>query len=139
MESLNPPRVAAFCLELLYPASLHEAVAGDLAEEFQLVCTLAGRRAAHAWYRRQVVRSAGYAIQRRWQAGDFLNLLTAAALGLAILWLVTAAGHFVLSQVPRKAAPQLPPAYEYARWLLATVLPGLGLYWWRLGRGEKLK
>jgi hypothetical protein len=134
---IRPPRLASFCLELLYPAPLAQAVAGDLEEEFRERVALAGPRLASFWYWRQVATSARYAAQRRWANGDFTALAICAALGLAALCLVSEAGRFVLSQVPRKAAADLPLAFEIVRWSAAVLLPAAGVVLWRKEKGEE--
>jgi len=130
-SSPRPPRLAVWTLELLYPAPLATAIAGDLEEEFHAVAASAGPAAANTWYARQVLGSLRYALARRWRQGDVAAFAVATALGAAALWLLSETGRFVLSQVPRKASAELPVLYECARWTAAATLSALCLYWRR--------
>jgi predicted permease len=62
---MNPPPLAEWLLLRSHPPGEREAVAGDLAEEFDALAAREGVRAARRWYRRQMFASLAPNIARR--------------------------------------------------------------------------
>jgi hypothetical protein len=89
----TPPRIAERLLGSLgAPAALHDAVLGDLAEEFAERAARDGHLAARRWYRLEALRSAPHLL---WSGGRALGLrgllhLCGVALSAYVLVLIVA-------------------------------------------------
>ncbi len=60
----TPPGMARWLIEQWLPESLRASFTGDLAERYAVVLRERGRRAAHAWYWLEVLRSRPLALRR---------------------------------------------------------------------------
>jgi len=72
-------------LKLFAPRRDREMIAGDLAEEYSLLVSSAGPRAASRWYFNQVLRSAGPLLWANIRRGSWLKTLGAALAGYLII------------------------------------------------------
>jgi hypothetical protein len=116
---IQPPRWASWLLLAALPASLGEAIAGDLHEEFHdYVVPARGVVGARWWYRWQVARSLAPLFLRSWQRASVLRASVAVAVagfiatipGVILLML----RGFVLSQVPLKTTPEMSVSFAVA-------------------------
>ena len=72
---MRPPLLIRYLLRATAGDAEAEYVAGDLEEEFALVCEKQGRGAGNRWYRGQVVRSLWPLLRIRVRAGELTETL----------------------------------------------------------------
>ncbi len=72
-------------LSLFAPRRDREMIAGDLAEEYALLASTAGPRAASRWYFNQALRSAGPLLWSNIRRGEWLKTLGAALAGYFVV------------------------------------------------------
>lgn len=60
----RPSRLMEWLLAATLPVRQREIVLGDLSEEYATLAATSGRRAAHRWYAREIVRSLGPTLSR---------------------------------------------------------------------------
>jgi hypothetical protein len=109
---MKPPVLAR--LLLLAVAGEHQAefVAGDLHEEFLLLCAAQGRPRGVRWYVWQVLRSAAALLEMRFRSGEAAHLMAAAILAVAApLLLLDRLWSFVYSQIPFKDGLERAPGF----------------------------
>ncbi|HTS28578.1 MAG TPA: hypothetical protein VMH81_22055 [Bryobacteraceae bacterium] len=100
---MSPPSFARALLFVVAGESWAECVAGDLEEEFGLICQSRNHFAGARWYVWQVVRSVVPLIWIRMRSGEFRQAALAALLGAAVpLVMLDRLWSFVYSQVPLK-------------------------------------
>jgi hypothetical protein len=89
-----------------------EFVAGDLYEEFLLLCELEGRAKGARWYGRQVLRSAAALLGLRVRSGEAAHLVAAALVAVAMpLLLLDRLWSFVYSHIPLKDGLERAPVF----------------------------
>ena len=101
---MKPPAWAQLVLWAVAGENEAEFVAGDLHEEFLLLCAAHGRSTGSRWYVRQVLRSAATLLGLRFRSGEAAHLVAAAL----VLW----ADHVrtIIEDGERKVAPLCTPA-----------------------------
>lgn len=98
---MKPPAWAQFVLWAVAGENQAEFVAGDLHEEFLLLCAAEGRPAGSRWYVRQVLRSALLGL--RFRSSEAAHLVAAALVAVAMpLLLLDGLWSFVYSHIPLK-------------------------------------
>ena len=109
---MNPPRFARALLFATAGAVDAEFLAGDLEEEFRLICECRGRSAGKRWYTRQVILSIAPLTALRVRSGELTAVTLRAAFGvIAPLLLLDRLWSFVYSQIPLKAGVERAPEY----------------------------
>jgi len=110
---MKPPAVARLLLIAMAGEHQAEFVAGDLHEEFLLLCAARGRQAGSRWYRSQVLRSVAMLLALRFRSGEALHLMAAAILAVAMpLLLLDRLWRFVYSNIPLKDGLQRAPEFR---------------------------
>jgi len=118
---MNPPAWARFVLGLIAGENQAEFVAGDLHEEFLLLCASEGELAASRWYGRQVVRSVAGLIGLRFRSGEAAHLLSAAIAVAMPLLLLDRLWSFVYSHIPFKDGLDRAPGFWAANLVCACI------------------
>jgi len=119
---MRPPALARLLLLVVAGEQQAEFVAGDLHEEFLILCESRGRRAGSRWYSRQVVRSAGSLVGLRFRSGEAAHLMAAAVLAVAMpLLLLDRLWRFVYSQIPMKDGLERAPGFWIANLICVCV------------------
>jgi hypothetical protein len=109
---MKPPGWAQLVLWAVAGENEAEFVAGDLYEEFLLLCAERDRSAASRWYVRQVLRSAGTLLGLRFRSGEAAHLLAAALIAVAMpLLLLDRLWSFVYSHIPLKDGLERAPGF----------------------------
>jgi len=119
---MKPPAWAQFVLWAV--AGEHEAefVAGDLHEEFLLLCAIEGRSTGSRWYVRQVLRSAATLLGLRFRSGEAAHLVAAALVAVAMpLLLLDRLWSFVYSHIPLKDGLERAPGFWAANLVCVCV------------------
>ena len=120
---MTPPTLARALLHALVPEAELEFVAGDLNEEFLIVCAASGPGAGRRWYWSQVVRSAGALTGMRMRRGEIAHVAAAAGLGIAVpLLLLDRLWTFVYSVIPLKDGLDRAPGFLAANIIAACLL-----------------
>jgi hypothetical protein len=115
---MKPPAWARFLLLAAAGEEQAEFVAGDLHEEFLILCATRGRPAGSRWYAWQVLRSAGTFAAMRLRSGEAAHLFAAAILAVAMpLLLLDRLWRFVYSQIPLKDGLDRAPGF----WAVSLV------------------
>jgi hypothetical protein len=115
---VKPPALARLLLVALAGEHQAEFVAGDLHQEFLLLCDDRGPQAAARWYRSQVLRSASTLLTLRFPSGEALRLMAAAVLAVAMpLLLLDRLWRFVYSNIPLKDGLRRAPEF----WIVNLV------------------
>jgi len=100
---MKPPAMARALLLAVAGEGWYETVAGDLEEEFLLVCESRSRFAGKRWYLKQVVRSVTPLLLLRMRSAEVQRTAIAALLSVALpLVLLDRLWSFVYSQIPLK-------------------------------------
>jgi len=99
---MKPPAWARFLLLAAAGEDQAEFVAGDLHEEFLILCATRGRPAGSRWYVRQVLRSVRTLAAMRLRSGEAAHLVAATLAVAAPLLLLDRLWRFVYSQIPLK-------------------------------------
>jgi len=119
---MNPPALARILLLAVAGEHQAEFVAGDLHEEFLLLCAAHGRPAGSRWYVRQVARSAATLLGMRFRSGEAAHLVAAAVLAVAMpLLLLDRLWRFVYSQIPLKDGLDRAPGFWAASLVCVCV------------------
>ena len=109
---MKPPGWAQLVLWAVAGEKEAEFVAGDLHEEFLLLCADRGRSAGSRWYVRQVLRSAATLLGLRFRSGEAAHLLAAALVAVAMpLLLLDRLWSFVYSHIPLKDGLERAPGF----------------------------
>jgi hypothetical protein len=112
---MNPPAWAQFVLWAVAGENQAEFVAGDLHEEFLLLCAERGPSAGSRWYARQVLRSAAALVGLRFRSGEAAHLAAAALVAVAMpLVLLDRLWSFVYSHIPLKDGLARAPGFLVA-------------------------
>ena len=120
---MNPPLLARMLLVAVAGEREATFVAGDLAEEFVLLCAERGPRAGRRWYYGQVVRSMVPLWNLRMRHGEVTHVVAAAGLGVALpLLLLDRLWSFVYSLIPLKDGLNRAPAFLAINVLCACLL-----------------
>ena len=110
---MRPAYLVEALLYAAAPASEAECVAGDLHEEFLLLCESRGPRRAAWWYARQVAGSVVPLLAMRVRSSEIAMTVLSALLGVTLpLVALDRLWSFVYSQIPLK------DGFERAPWLL---------------------
>jgi hypothetical protein len=119
---MKPPALARLLLWAAAGEGQAEFVAGDLHEEFLLLCAARGRRAGRRWYAAQVLRSLLALLAMRFRSGEAAHLVAAALLAVALpLLLLDRLWSFVYSQIPFKDGLDRAPGFWAANLLCVCV------------------
>jgi hypothetical protein len=119
---MKPPAWAQFVLWAVAGENQAEFVAGDLHEEFLLLCAAEGRPAGARWYGRQVLRSAATLLGLRFRSGEAGHLVTAALVAVAMpLLLLDRLWSFVYSSIPLKDGLERAPVFWAANVVCVCV------------------
>jgi hypothetical protein len=119
---MTPPAWARFLLWAVAGENEAEFVAGDLHEEFLLLCASRGRPAGARWYGRQVLRSAATLLGLRFRSGEAAHLVAAALVAVAMpLLLLDRLWSFVYSHIPLKDGLERAPGFWVANVLCVCV------------------
>jgi hypothetical protein len=109
---MKPPAWARLLLLAAAGEDQAEFVAGDLHEEFLILCAVHGRPVGARWYGRQVLRSVRDLLALRLRSGEAAQLVAAALLAVATpLLLLDRLWRFVYSQIPLKDGLDRAPAF----------------------------
>ena len=109
---MRPPAWAQFVLWAVAGENQAEFVAGDLHEEFLLLCAAEGGPAGSRWYVRQVLRSAAALLGLRFRSGEAAHLAAAALVAVAMpLLLLDGLWSFVYSHIPLKDGLERAPGF----------------------------
>lgn len=109
---MKPPEFARLLLVAMAGEHHAEFVAGDLHEEFLMLCASQGRPAGSRWYVRQVLRSTASLLGLRFRSGEAAHLMAAAILAVAApLLLLDRLWRFVYSQIPFKDGLDRAPGF----------------------------
>jgi hypothetical protein len=99
---MKPPALARWLLWAAAGEGHAEFVAGDLHEEFLILCATRGRPAGSRWYVWQVLRSVPWLSRMRFRSGEAAHV-AAAMLAVALPWLLLdRLWRFVYSSIPLK-------------------------------------
>jgi hypothetical protein len=124
---MNPPVLARALLLAVAGDEEAEFVAGDLQEEFALLCASRGRPAGMRWYWRQVVRSAMTLLALRMRSGELTHVLMASVVAGALpLLALDRLWCFVYSQIPLKDGPERAPIFLAANLLCVCFCAAIG-------------
>lgn len=152
MKRASPPAWARLLAQLLLRGDDAEYLLGDLHEDYDGVLDRRGRRAANAWYRRQVMASAAAQLGRPDGAATWLRDLRMAlrrvrlapayalvttgtlALGIAGAAVVASLAATVLRPLPLPASDALVAVWETRQGRQRAVSPANYLDWRRLNR-----
>jgi hypothetical protein len=119
---MRPPAWARFVLWAVAGENEAEFVAGDLHEEFLLLCAAHGRATGSRWYARQVLRSATTLLGLRFRSGEAAHLLAAALVAVAMpLLLLDRLWSFVYSHIPLKDGLERAPGFWAANLICVCV------------------
>ena len=119
---MKPPAWAQFLLLAVAGENHAEFVAGDLYEEFLLLCAEHGRRSGARWYGRQVLRSAASLLAMRFRSGEAAHLVAAALVAVAMpLLLLDRLWSFVYSTIPLKDGFERAPGFWAANALCVAI------------------
>ena len=83
-DSLQPPRIAHWLVNLFTPAEEAESILGDLLEEFSHLALNSGVAFARSWYWRQAVRTIAHLAGKGFRAAPW-STAVAVALGFLLL------------------------------------------------------
>jgi hypothetical protein len=120
---VKPPLLAGLLLAAFAGDSEAEFVAGDLYEEFLILCADRGVRAGRRWYSRQVLRSIFPLWNLRMRRGEVAHVAAAAGLGMALpLLLLDRLWSFVYSLIPLKDGLERAPGFLAANVVCTCVL-----------------
>ena len=120
---MNPPVIARMVLLAVAGEREAEFVAGDLHEEFLLLCAARGPRAGRRWYSWQVSRSLFSLWGLRMRNGEVTHVAVAAGLGVALpLLLLDRLWSFVYSLIPLKDGLHRSPGFLAANVICSCVL-----------------
>jgi hypothetical protein len=109
---MKPPAWARLVLWAVAGENQAEFVAGDLHEEFLMLCESDGRPKAARWYGRQVLRSAAVLLGLRFRSGEAAHLAAAALIAVAMpLLLLDRLWSFVYSHIPLKDGLERAPVF----------------------------
>ena len=133
---MRPPVLARLLLAAVAGEEQAEYVAGDLQEEFLILCAEHGRPAGARWYVWQVLRSAAALMGLRFRSGEAGHLMAAAILAVAMpLLLLDRLWRFVYSQIPLKDGLERAPVFWIANLVCvcwcAAVCGSLARTWQR--------
>jgi hypothetical protein len=119
---MKPPAWAQFVLWAVAGENQAEFVAGDLHEEFLLLCAAKGRPTGTRWYVRQVLRSATTLLGLRFRSGEAAHLVAAALVAVAMpLLLLDRLWSFVYSHIPLKDGLERAPGFWVANLVCVCV------------------
>ncbi len=100
---MKPPALARTLLLAVAGESCAECVAGDLEEEFALICQVRDPAAGARWYLWQVIRSVAPLVWLRLRSGELRQTAAVALLSVAApLLMLDRLWSFVYSQIPLK-------------------------------------
>lgn len=120
---MNPPVWARWLLLAVAGEQEAEFVAGDLHEEFVLLCAAHGRRQGRRWYSSQVLRSVAPLWNLRMRKGEVAHVVAAAGLGVALpLLLLDRLWCVVYSLIPLKDGVERTPALLAVNVFCACIL-----------------
>ncbi|HXS93395.1 MAG TPA: permease prefix domain 2-containing transporter [Candidatus Limnocylindrales bacterium] len=120
---MTPPLLARLLLLAFAAESEFEFVAGDLLEEFHILCRSHGRANARRWYWSQVIRSSAALTSLRMRHGDMAHVAAAAGFGVAVpLLLLDRLWTFVYSLIPLKEGLDRAPGFLAANIVCAAIL-----------------
>lgn len=123
---MTPPLFARMLLFTFAGEPEADFVAGDLHEEFLLLCADRGLRAGRRWYSRQVVRSIYSLWSLRMRNGEAAHVTAVAGFGIALpLLLLDRLWSFVYSLIPLKDGLHRAPGFLAANIVCACVLAAL--------------
>ena len=123
---MKPPAWAQFVLWAVAGESQSEFVAGDLHEEFLLLCAERGCAAGSKWYARQVIRSAAPLVGLRIRSGEAAHLAAAALVAVAMpLLLLDRLWSFVYSHIPLKDGLERAPGFWLANLVCVCIFAAL--------------
>jgi len=124
---MTPPLFARVLLSAVAGPEQAECVAGDLSEEFPLICQRRGRAAGARWYTWQVIRSIAPLLDLRIRSGEFTGMVIAAGLGVALpLILLDRLWTLIASHVPLKDGLERSPIFLGINVLVACALAAAG-------------
>ena len=119
---MRPPAWAQFVLWAVAGKNEAEFVAGDLHEEFLLLCAAEGHPAGSRWYVRQVLRSAATLLGLRFRSGEAAHLVAAALVSVAMpLLLLDRLWSFVYSHIPLKDGLERAPGFWLANLVCVCI------------------
>jgi len=119
---MRPPAWALLVLWAVAGENEAEFVAGDLHEEFLLLCAAEGRSTGSRWYARQVLRSAATLLGLRFRSGEAAHLVAAALVAVAMpLLLLDRLWSFVYSSIPFKDGLERAPGFWAANVVCVCV------------------
>jgi hypothetical protein len=118
---MNPPAWARFVLGLIAGEEQAEFVAGDLHEEFLLLCASEGEPSASRWYRSQVMRSAASLLGLRFRSGEAAHLVSVAVAVAMPLLLLDRLWSFIYSHIPFKDGLDRAPGFWAANLVCVCV------------------
>lgn len=120
---MMPPLLARMLLLAIAGEGEFEFVAGDLLEEFHIICAARGRGTGRRWYWSQVIRSTPSLTNLRMRRGEIAHVAAAAGLGVALpLLLLDRLWALVYSLIPLKDGLQRAPGFLAANVVCASVL-----------------
>ena len=119
---MKPPALAQLLLWAVAGENEAEFVAGDLHEEFLLLCAERGRSSGSRWYIRQVLRSAATLLSLRFRSGEAAHLVAAAVVAVAMpLLLLDRLWSYVYSNIPFKDGLERAPGFWAANLLCVCL------------------
>lgn len=83
-DYLQPPRIAAWLVNVFTPAEESESIVGDLLEEFSHLASTSGVGFARSWYWRQALRTIAHLAAKGFRAAPW-STLAAIVLGLLLI------------------------------------------------------
>ena len=97
MSSATPPRLAEMVLETLLPSDEHDALIGDLHEEYALRASVSGA-AASRWYWSQVLRSSPSIVWRQCRHGRWISNVAIGIAAYIVVGALNAAGAWLIAR-----------------------------------------
>lgn len=123
---MKPPALAQLLLWAVAGEHQAEFVAGDLHEEFLLLCSEHGHARGSRWYMRQVVRSAASLLGLRFRSGEAGHLVGAAVLAVLMpLLLLDRLWSYVYSNIPFKDGLVRAPGFLAANLICVSACAAL--------------
>jgi hypothetical protein len=118
---MKPPAWARLVLWAVAGEQQAEFVAGDLHEEFLLLCASQGRPAGSRWYGRQVLRSVSPLLGLRFRSGEVAHQASALVAVATVVLLLDRLWSFVYSHIPLKDGLDRAPGFWVVNVLCVCV------------------
>ena len=126
-RGFEPPVMLRMLLLATAGDAQADLVAGDLHEEFILLCAQLGRRAGNRWYAGQVLRSLPELLRLRMRSGELTQIVVTMACAAAPLLLLDRLWRLIYSTIPLKDGLERAPGFLAANGAvvcLAMLLAG---------------